>query len=841
MLSNDIPAGIIDVKRKIYQYIQQGVIEKDVIDCLYKDGYFLAKESELWDYKSDIEDTSDIALSKIVKLIAAFHNTYGGYIVYGVEETEKDKVFSPVYFDESKLKPAQLSSLIISYLGMPIDITMATHTINKDGVGYNVTLVHVPKRLPSSNPLKFIKKSPAIKKPNNKITHVFLPEDTVIRNNDRSEAATTVEEWKLLLSSRDYYSNISNVSNISMTHNLPDKSLIYNKFIGRKHIILSLWAWLSDNFEYTKVLAGDGGKGKTSIAYRFCQELLESQPSKFERVLWLSAKEKRFSGQQNQIYDLDQVDFTDFNSFLLSIADNYALDSDELSSTSIKNIKQSIKLALPIFPSLIVIDNVDSLTQDEQQRIVEFCVSMGSDISRFLITTRNRFSYSEELCFEVPGLDKNDYDKYVDETINALKIKDSKITAKQKNQLYQATDGSPLLTQSILRLYKLGDKLEAAIHAWKGQTGEDARNFSLRREIDGLSKDAQRTLLSICYFDSCSKSELLSVCGLQNTKLNDAIVELQSLFLVNEPKFIKDENRFSLSMTTKLLALSIEKDLVSDYQKLRLSIQKFREGFKTLGKKGNTQRVGLAISQAIALIKEGRFDDAEQTIENEIKRQPHNPDLLLAKARCIIQSPTPNFEKARVILKSSYDNGQRKEMLFDFWFNCENNLESIHGQIEVARLALGCKYSAVKWNNLLAHSLILRSNYRSGIDKINDLVDASNCYQLIIKNQKNKSDEHENSIKFSYQLHDKIWSILESETSIGWLESFKIIQRLIEHGDIRTGTYKYAERCIIEATAESMRKPKENKALIIAKEKYLKLIKSSNNPHIQHLLPTNDI
>ncbi|HHQ4088124.1 TPA: hypothetical protein ACSPZB_004713, partial [Citrobacter freundii] len=279
----------------------------------------------------------------------------------------------------------------------------------------------------------------------------------------------------------------------------------------------------------------------------------------------------------------------------------------------------------------------------------------------------------------------------------------------------------PLLTQSILRLCKLGDNLDAAISEWKGKTGEDARNAALFREIQGLTFDAKRVILCIYYFDNCSKSELQQSCGLGKVKLDDVLIELNSLFLVNTPQFIENEARFSISTTTKLIVGGLQEKLAADYKKLKLSIQKLRSGLPTPGKKGNMQRIGLAISQALALMREERESEAIATITTELQRQPKNPDLLLAHARCLIQSKRPDYETARTILQSAHENGQEKEMLFDFWFNCESQLGSIAGETEVCRKALKLKLNKeYKWSYQLAKSLVRRSSLRSGVDKVND-------------------------------------------------------------------------------------------------------------------------
>lgn len=821
----NIGFNIVEIKNEIHTCVMKGASAQEVLRNLYLKNKFIAKESVLWDYKEELEN-DELSLAKAVKQISSFHNSFGGYIIYGVREQEKDKVFIPIDTDLSKINISQLKNLINNYLDTQIDITYSTYPVVSSDKTFNIGVLHIPQRVKDSTlPVKFIKNSPK-KKTTTSEKNIFLEGDVYLRKLDDCKKATASEDWRFLFSPRTFMEINNNTRiEVSIDHNLPERKIICPKFIGRESILSILWEWLSDPLEYTKVLAGDGGKGKTSIAYNFCQQFLESPPAKFERVLWLGAKEKQFSGFDNRYFDLQEVDFTDFNSFLVTLSEHCALDVDLLESTSVQNIKLKLRSSLPIFPSLIIIDNVDSLEQGEQLKVVDSCRQLGQEKVRFLITTRNRFSYSDDLCIEVGGLQKSDYEELLTEYCTKYSIK--KPNKKQIDNIYQATDGSPLLTQSILRLCKLGDTFDSAVTEWKGQTGEDARSAAVEREILSLGIEAKRALLCIFYFDSCSKSELQQASGLPKIRLNDALIELQSLFLVNAPKFIENEDRFSISMTTKLILSELQDKLATDYKNLKKSIQQIRLGLNTQEKQGNTKRIGLAISQALSLMKEDRELEAIKTITNELQRQPKNSDLLLAHARCILQSASPNYDEARKILKQSFDNGQEKEMLFDFWYNCENSLGSIAGEIEVSRLALDKKkFSNYKWAYYLAKSLTHRSSLRNGIDRVNDLVEASMYLAISIKDSQNRNkDIH---IAESYEMHNVIWSTLESDTSIDWLQSFDVMMNLISHGDIRSFTYKNAHRCIIEAESEAKTQRAKFK-LNKAKERFNKTIINSHN------------
>lgn len=823
--------NVSDLKSHIYECIKMGSSAVEVLNLLYRNGNFIGKESMLWDFKYELNNDNN-SLSKVVKLICSFYNSYGGYIIYGVQETIKDKEFQPIQFNIENIKPAQISSLLDNYVDQTIDITFTQSKINYRGKDFDIGVIHIPHRDKKKiSPAKFIK---AAKKTNQSDNCEFKEGDVYFRKLDRCTKAEDPEHWQFLFSERKLQTEKTNEISISLEHNLPDKKIICADFFGRKNVLSLLWEWLSDPFDYTKILAGDGGKGKTSIAYRFCQEFLESPPYGFERILWISAKEKQFSGIENKFFGLRPIDFHDFHSFLMTLGENCAVNPDEIESTSIQNIKRKISDALQFFPSLIIVDNVDSLEHKEQIQLIETCKQLGKDKSRFLITTRNRFSFSDDACIEISGLERKDYERFLEFNIEKYKISPPK--KKQIDNIYISTDGSPLLTQSILRLCKLGENLDTAISDWKGKRGEDARHAALLREIQGLTFDAKRVILCIFYFDSCSKSELQQSCGLGKVKLDDVIIELNSLFLVNTPQFIENEARFSISTTTKLIIDGMQETLAADYKKLKLSIDKSRSGLSVPGKKGNTQRIGLAISQALALMREERENEAITTITTELQRQPKNSDLLLAHARCLIQSKKPDYDTARNILQSAYDSGQEKEMLFDFWFNCESKLGSIAGEIEVCRKALKIKSNKeFKWSYELAKSLVRRSSLRSGVDKVNDLIEASLYISKSIKDPQNKN--RETLVSESYEMHNLIWKLLEGDTSISWSQSFEFMIDIIGHGDLRIIVFSNAHRCIIEAEAEA-RTIRAKHQVDKLKEKLNKTIFSLKkaNPAIQELV-----
>jgi hypothetical protein len=391
-----------DINTKIYDCLKRGSIGKEPIAQLSPGDHFVSKEGWLWDYKQSISNDA-LAIGKTVLQIVSFYNSCGGYLVYGVQEKIKDKEFLPVELDLTQINPAQIRDKIKHFTGISIDFTFDDVDYELQGVSYKFGLIHVPKRSLAQKPIQFIKNGPE-KKPGKCL---FTRDDTYYRHQDECIQAKDVKDWQILFSKREFspsygveYSGEQDNA-FTMTHNLPARSLICSEFVGRESVLALLWEWLADEFEYTKILSGDGGKGKTSIAYEFCRSFVQAPPVNYERVLWLSVKEQQFSGMTNDYYEVQDSDFDSALSFLECLAESCALDTEEYGEMSYTAIKRDLKNSLGIFPSLIVVDDLDSLGDEDQRKVVDACRQLGTPFVRFLVTTRKKLAYSSELCIVV--------------------------------------------------------------------------------------------------------------------------------------------------------------------------------------------------------------------------------------------------------------------------------------------------------------------------------------------------------------------------------------------------------------------------------------------------------
>lgn len=829
--------SLSDIYGKVSSFIEQGVIGPEVIDTLVCDGVVFPKEGLLWDYKSAL-NTDPIGLASTVLQIIAFYNTYGGYLIYGVKELKKDIDFQVTNVDFCDFDLAQLRNLIQKYTGFSIDISFLQIPKMFNGSTFSMGLIHIPKRPAGDNPVCFVRNGPEIRP--NKL--VFKSDDTYLRILDEKVLAKSSSDWGVLFSPRSfvYSSESSEVQGVvrSLDHNLPDRHLICSKFIGREGILSLLWEWLSDEFEYSKILCGDGGKGKTSIAYEFSTKFVSQAPYGYERVVWLSVKEKQFSGIDNDYYDLHDSDFSCARSFLLNLLEKCSLESEEYDGLAINEIKKELRSSLPIFPSLIIVDDIDSLSDDEQRKVVDYCRQLGSDKVRFLITTRKKLAYSSDLCIDIPGLEFSDYSDFVKIITTKHKIPDLK--SQELEKLYNATDGSPLLSSSILRLCKQGLPFKKAIEEWKNHAGEDARSAAIQREIESLSRPAKRFLLCIYYFGGCSATELKQASGYLNNQLSDYIEELQALFIIGEPSIIEGEPRYAVSNTTALVVKSMEKELALDFNKIKANVRDMKSGVPSSGKQGNRKFVGIVIRQSIALLNDKKNSDAIKTVDEGLKSFPDNPDLILMKTRCLSESTKPDYEQIKKLAMLAVKKGQKKERVFEYWYAAEHVTISTQGIIECCIAAIQTLSGDVSiWQKRLGEGYLARAKRRGQLASFKDLIDASDSLTDAWKGLKGseKAFAHQSLVS----VHDRIWQYLEVTQELSWLHSFDEVIKLIQKGDVRTKLFERARYCLLEAQNEYESRNRKKPAAYASRARKLNEIIKSRSKQDRTNRPIKDL
>jgi hypothetical protein len=774
------------IKRKIYESILKGEIGTGVIESLVlKTGKIVPKECVLWDYKREFSGDNASYL-KTLKSIVSFYNTFGGYIIYGVDELEKDTTFQIVGIkNKNCIDQQMLRGAFDKHFGRRLDITYQEFLFSDQGVSKRLGLLHVPKRPQNEHSASVVKNGVIENKP------ILEKDFTYFRSQDECKQVKQSNDFEFISSDRDFLVQLGMTPSSRkkiIDHNLPDKNFICPRFIGRFNIIQELWAWFGDEFQYYKVLAGEGGKGKTSIAYEFSQLLAKSGSSIIEQIIWVTAKKKQFKALHNSYVSTPETHYSDLKSLLEIICLKTGSLESEITGCEENQLKRIAKMNLETYPSLIVVDDVDTNSPDEQRRIMESARLIANSNSRVLLTTRVNNIYSSDSCIQVPGLEGEEYKKFVITSCDFLNLQ--VLNVENIERLRVASEGSPLFTDSILRLYKRGMSLQKAIKEWQGKTGEEAREAALRKEIEELSTEAIQVLLTLSYVGACSVTEIQQLTELHQTSIDDAIEQLGNLFLLQGQKFIQNEARIETLASVSTLVLSISEELLPNAKNFIQDIHDITEGLRASDEaNGKLPEVGSAIRQSNALLKNRRYSDARSTVSsllNDLKFKD-NTDLLFMLARVEYTDPESEFKVVRKAFNHAYIKGQRKELFFSMWFEIEKQSLEKQAVFNVCKAAIneGCVQSDVwfeRYSNCCEEQADIVINFERKIELL------VNAYEYASKAMKVANGNRWHNLKEQcIRIVDNIWrfALVEENYVIG----FNAIKNAVDNGDIRGLNY----------------------------------------------------
>lgn len=760
---------ISKIKSSILQSIFNGEVSENILKILKEDEKFINKESHLWDYKERIDTTDKISIGEIVKDIVAFYNTFGGYLIIGVDD-------SGVVIGHQQIDEKSIKTNLYNYTGSDIEISC--------GHFNGVNVIHIPKRGNALVPVAISRIGPEKNKKS-----IFKPGEIYFRADDSSQTIRNDKDLTFLLSTREI--GRSNIQNI-IQNNLPEKSSIFQRFIGRDSYIFNLNEWLLDPFRKYMLLAGPGGVGKTSIAYSFCESLCTNRTLGFEQIVWISAKKEQYdaiSNRNNPLpYNRDSRNFGqyyfDLNSLLDALSFHFPIiDEEWVEQDSGRKLQILLRYASSA-KSFIVIDDLDSMSIDDQRNSINLAMQFGHTQNRFLFTTRKNFLAPQSNTLEVGGLKENDYYDLVESLCSNFNITISK---SQKNRLERETNGSPLLTESIFRMLKLGDNFEEVLSRWKGKDGETARAKSFERELSQLSFNSKTLLYGTSLADSISRSELQKITELSSSELNESYVELEQLFLINL-RSIGDQPRYSIPSTLKRTIKDLHDDLFAVFHEVNRRFVQLRQESKLSLTKGTDKEVGLTIQQAISQLSVGDYDGAVNTVESRIDEKSDNADLWMLYGRCLLGRNPIDVTKARFAFEQSYSHGKREFQLFDLWLGFEMQHGNSNSAIHVVKKGnIQSNNDNWQWQRAVSLAYFKRGSERAKRRDYSDAIsDFEKSSRNIIKSLKNSHPSLKRElIEISQEINSSLIICFRKTVSIDYEEKFNILHSLISKGEKR--------------------------------------------------------
>jgi tetratricopeptide (TPR) repeat protein len=338
-------------------------------------------------------------------------------------------------------------------------------------------------------------------------------------------------------------------------NNLPRRT----SFFGRKKEMETVMRALSPEDRTWGVLVdGIGGIGKTSLAVESAH--ICDERGLFEAFVFVSAKQHALApGGVREVTPAART----LDEFLNETA--RVLDHADIPKLVADARRRELLDALRERPTLLVYDNLETLTKEEQEAMADFLRELPQGC-KAIITSRRRGGEGSVWL----RLEKLDWDA-ARQIIAAEAERDAGLTAKLQRatearwqELYDATGGSPLALSHTLGLMRVRASLNfnAALEMLRGNRGgEDLQDFIFREARGELTTNDEAAMRAISFFTPSATFEAWAeVAKLSRTELETTIDRLSALSLID---VLAGEERYALHPLTRNF---VRDELLADEQ-----------------------------------------------------------------------------------------------------------------------------------------------------------------------------------------------------------------------------------------------------------------------------------
>ncbi len=302
---------------------------------------------------------------------------------------------------------------------------------------------------------------------------------------------------------------------------------------------------------------GHGGVGKTATVQYVCENLTKMKNKKFDYIIFLSAKDRRYNYYTGQIEEIRErvTSLSD----ILSIINKIIFNED---STEENKILEDFKGKM-----LLVIDDFETFSIEEKEHIKNFILKLDINYHKVIITTRANLIIGQEI--QTSELSDDLTIKFLLEVINNELPKIYQKVVKELNnkkeefikRIHLITSGRPLF---ILQLaYIIGQKgsLSEAIN-YNIKDTKEARNFLYDRIYDNYLSDIAKNIfvvISLLVNDDDLANLVDKIKYILNLEYEEdkflkgikELVKLRIIKLDDESKFFEVYSKDILSIMTE--------------------------------------------------------------------------------------------------------------------------------------------------------------------------------------------------------------------------------------------------------------------------------------------------
>lgn len=465
---------------------------------------------------------------------------------------------------------------------------------------------------------------------------------------------------------------------------LPPRDSVVVEFVGRRQHLEELWTWLIDPHSPRTLLSGDGGKGKSSIAYQFATSVASRPPESVDGVLWMGAKARRF--ELGSTVEIAVPDFHDLDSALNRILHFYG-EGERTELPEELKADRVVEL-LSDYPLLLVVDDLDTIASDEDDVVDFFAADAARTGTKLLITSRRPLPGFGRSRIKVDGFSLDESAEFITSRTRLLELPAHTWSDKRTEEIHRICEGSPLYIEDLLRLAK-NDSIRRAIELWSDHQGDEARRYALKRELEMLTtygRDVLRTLALAPSPLSCL--EVSHILNWTEERAKEGMRELEDLYLVPKPGLIEEVPRFELHRNLSVL---VNRELGDPEATLHDPDLARRVKTAIAGVLGEDPLVGVKaevyayLSQAHAAFKRGEQDLAERTLDEALHEHPNQPSIYEKRAWMSKVGNPRRAVDARRSWQRAYELGAREKGMYREWILMEIQEQEYGKAAEVAQ------------------------------------------------------------------------------------------------------------------------------------------------------------
>jgi len=310
-------------------------------------------------------------------------------------------------------------------------------------------------------------------------------------------------------------------------------------YIDRPNLEQTLEAALTRDRHEIVSLGGPGGIGKTSVAISVIKRLQKEQTSRFDLIVWFSARDVDLLSSGPKPVRPHGVSLGDF-------ANEYAVLMDP-ANRSDKGFKsdQYFAAALsgtPVGPTLYVFDNFETVTNPAE--VFAWIDAYIRSPNKVLITTRTR-DFVGDYPIEVAGMTDSEALKLVNSVAKRIDI-DDLLTDDYRRALIDESSGHPYVIKILLGEVSKAKRLIKPQRIIADQ--DQILQALFERTYSALSPAAQRVFLLLSTWRSVVPAIALEAVLMRSADeridVRGALDELKRLSFLEEYKVPDDKEHF---------------------------------------------------------------------------------------------------------------------------------------------------------------------------------------------------------------------------------------------------------------------------------------------------------